>query len=63
MNREKIESCLGKHVKIKLWSDDIAEGILVKGDGFENKYYSCSFNSTGGRFWFRASHVRELEIL
>lgn len=61
MKREKLELYLGKEVNITLGFGETETGILVKGDGYEKNYYSCSFNETGGRCWFRSSHVTKIK--
>jgi hypothetical protein len=61
MKREKLESYLGKEVTVTMWDGDTATGVLIKGYGNEENYYSCSLNGTGGRFWFRSSHVTKIK--
>jgi len=61
MKREKLESYLGKEVNITLCFGETETGILVKGDGAEKNYYSCRFNESGGRYWFRSSHVTKIK--
>ena len=61
MKREKLESYLGKEVEITLCFGDLEEGVLVKGDGHEQGYYSCRFNESGGRTWFRSSYVTKIK--
>ena len=61
MKREKLETYLGKEVDVTLCFGETETGILVKGDGFEENYYSCRFNDSGGRVWFRSSYVTKIK--
>lgn len=58
MKKEMLETYLKKEVKVFFTHGNPVTGILIKGTGYEDGYYSCL--STSNNLWFRSSHVKKI---
>jgi hypothetical protein len=58
MRRDKLEALLGARVIVTFKDGDYVSGVLTKGHGYEDKYYTCGDDG----LWFRCSHVKKIFV-